>query len=335
MNRIVFLALILLTACAAPTQTSEVFAEHPAGTETSEVSTMIAILEPTVAPTAIPELGPNVIPAGEMGCYHDEMCLGLEVADPHGAYMMMAEGFVASYENRAWMSSMGIGDIDGFMKFLATSEHIDSVTGEMRKGWVPLVALDGKSTFKILQGDGGAADGFFSDENPAIVKDSGFFFDHIGFVAASKKEIDADVGGVAGWIKKMEEQNGGKALVSISSNPIEKWGLVVVDGQLVFVGMNNGTPTNPKFPVEKLLGQTEVKKNGQIMSAFYELYTRVYRFFANSKSGTSINNSKPDLEPDSNKWYFPQLCVAGTSGMCEGKSPSSFSGEDALFVPAE
>jgi hypothetical protein len=190
------LFIFVFAACAAPTvpQASEI-------SKTSDVSSSTGTLAPSetpkptateaasnemsgVAPT--PELGPNVIPAGEMGCYHDEMCLGLEVADPHGAYVMMAEGFVASYENRAWMASMGIKDVDGFMKFLESSKHIDPITGEERSGWIPLVALDGKSTFKILQGDGGAADGVFSDKNPAIVEAGGFFFNNIGFVDITK-----------------------------------------------------------------------------------------------------------------------------------------------------
>jgi hypothetical protein len=331
MKRIALLPLIFFaTACAAPTPEVSKTSEASFATITPKPAAT-ANPEPTIAPPP-PELGPNVIPAGEMGCYHDEMCLGLEVADPHGAYMMQAEAFVDSYENRAWMASMGIEDVNGFMKFLANSKHIDPLTGKERTGWIPLVALDGKSTFKILQGHE-IADGLFTDKNPAIVKDKGLFFDKIGFVAASKAEIDANEGGVADWIKKMEEQNGKNVLVSISSNPIEKWGLVVVDGQLVFVGINNGIPTNPKFPVEKLLGQPDPRKNARIMSAYYELYTRVYTKFGNSKSKDGLTNVM--LVTDQADVYGPQLCVAGTSGMCEGKSPSSFFGDDALFVPAE
>jgi len=250
--------------------------------------------------------------------------MGLEVAD----------GFVASYENRAWMASMGIKDIDGFMKFLETSKHTDPITGKERVGWIPLYAKDGKSTFKILQGNGSAANGIFSDKNPAIVKAGGFFFDNIGFVAASKAEIEANVGGVADWIKKMEEQNGKDALVSPSSIPSELWGLVVVDGQIVFVGLNKSAPVEGFPQKDRFLGQPEPKRNAQIMSAYWELYTRVYLKFANG-GRNFIGNGIPELEPDPDKWYVPQLCVAGTSGMCEGKSPSGFSGEDLLFVPVE
>ncbi len=305
MQRFLLLSLltIFLSACAAPatmTQTSEVF-------ETSEVSAVTATSEITVMPsetaTAIPapELAPNVIPDWEMGCLKDDMCMGLEVADGHKNYMMMAEAFVASYENRAWLASMGIKDIDGFMKFLENSKHTDPITGNERIGWIPLVAKDGKSTFKILQGNGSAANGIFSDKNPTIVKAGGFFFDNIGFVAASKAEIDANVGGVADLLQKMRVQNGRDFLIRTSSVRIEEWGLGVLDGQLVFMGINNASlPTG--FPQgDRLLGQPDPEKNARIMSAYWKLYTDVYGKFANSRHGGSLVNSYLDLEPDSDK----------------------------------
>lgn len=283
-----------------------------------------------VSVVSTPESAPNVIEAWSMGCYDNDMCMDLDVVDGPARYQELANAFVVSYENKAWMASMGIKDVDGFMKFLKTSTHTDPLTGKERVGWVPLTAKDGKSKFTILQGNGSATGAIFSDKNPAIVEAGGFFFDKVAFVAASKAEIDANKGGVADWIKKMEQQNGRNVLIKTDSSVLgETWGLAVVDEQLVFVGLNRATVPDGFKQKNRVLGQVDVNRDGQIMSAMWELYTRVYEKFANVKD--HISNSA--LEPDSNKWYRPSLCVAGSSGTCEGKDPALFVSEKALFVP--
>lgn len=324
----VFIAwLILLSACApaTTTQTSEVL-------ETAEVSPTQIEVAVTLARFATPEATPkavvefNQIPAESMGCLKNDMCMGLEVADGEAMYTQLLGAFAGSYENKAWMG--GIKTAEELRSFLKTSMHADPTTGEMRPYWVPLERNDAK--FMLLQGGNNGGHGLFDSKNIAIQKMGGFFLDDIAFVAASKAEIDANVGGVADWIKKMEQQNGRNVLVNTGGD-IEQWGLVVVDGQLVFVGLNNGTPVDNFPQKERILGQPETKKNGQILSAYYELYIRVYSLFGNNKAKDALSNSK--IESDFNKWYFPDLCVAGFGGGCEGKSPSSFSGDDALFVP--
>ncbi|MBV6395011.1 MAG: hypothetical protein HFACDABA_00582 [Anaerolineales bacterium] len=319
----ILILFLLLASCAAPTESA--LTETPEATATAQAtvtSTAVAVVALTATPEAI---GPNTIATESMGCFKSDMCLGLEVVDGSARYTELLGAFAGAYENRTWMG--GIKTAEQFRAFLKTSMHPDPETGEMKPYWVPLERNGG--TFKILQGNGSATGGIFSDKNPAVVEAEGFFLDDIAFVAASKAQMDENEGGIADWIKKMEEQNGRNALIKTSSVPIEKWGLVLVDGQLVFVGLNNSIPTNPDLQKNRLLGQVDTKRDAQIMSAMWELYTRVYGRFANVKD--HISNSA--LEPDSNKWDRPYLCIAGLSGMCEGRSPVWFAGENALFVP--
>jgi hypothetical protein len=159
-------------------------------------------------------------------------------------------------------------------------------------------------------------------------------------VTASKKEIDANEGGIADWLDKIYKQNGKDVFAKFYGSDLEMSGLVIVDGQLFFVAMNNDTPRPDwsKNLKESLLGQKDPAANGRILSAFWEMYISVYHKFGNSRPGESrkgdfLSNYK--LEPDSNKWYKAELCVADLFGECEAKGIYYFSGDGALFIPAE
>lgn len=321
-------AVLLLISCvpatAMPTAT-------PAVTVTYTLtSSPVPTATETITPTPKP-LEPNVLQPETLGCYKNDMCLGLEAVDGHARYMELLEAFAVEYENRQYMA--GMRTADQFLEFLRNSKHADPVTGEMRPYWVPF--KKNGAEFRLLQGN---------KYNPVFIPNSamqsagGFFLDDVAFIAASKKEVDTNKGGVSDWLNNMWEQNGEGVLVRTSITPVEMWGLTLVDGQLVFVGLNNAIPQNPTFQTDRLLGQPDPNKNGQILSAYWELYVRVHGLYGNSATKNLnrgfITNFR--LEPDSNKWYSPGLCIATSSGgYCDGKGPAYFSGDGALFIPTQ
>jgi hypothetical protein len=114
------------------------------------------------------------------------------------------------------------------------------------------------------------------------------------------------------------------------------WGIAIVDGQIVFVGINNAVAQDDFPKKDWLLGQTDLERNGAILSSLWKLYLETYIRYGNSSNNQAITNGIPELEPDSTKWMSPNLCLAGrTPGYCEGDNPNQFEGEDALFAPAE
>jgi hypothetical protein len=228
----------------------------------------------------------NVIQPESMGCYKADMCLGLEVADGEAMYTQFLGAFAGSYENGPWMG--GIKTAEEFRAFLKTSMHADPTTGEMRPYWVPLERNGAK--FMLLQGNGAPAGGVFSAKNPAIVEAGGFFLDDVAFVVASKVEIVANKGGIADWLARMWEQNGKDVLIRMGSLRTEMWGTVIVDGQLVFVGLNNGVPLDNFDAKDELLGQSDPAKNGAILSAMLDLYLKITSGFANGSTGKYIGN---------------------------------------------
>jgi len=253
-----------------------------------------------------------------MGCLKPDMCLGLEVKDKEAAYQAVVEAFYGEYENKDWMKQMKIGSLEAFKTFLKNSTHVDPATGEERAYWIPLTAPGG-ATFKILQGNGAVGGGAtFSDKNPAMVEQGGFWLDSIGFVAASKTEIDVNVGGVADWLKKMWEQNGKKVLLRMGSRNEELWGMTVVDGHLVFVSINSDDPLDVfDGRSEYLLGHSGGKNDAKIASAELQLYLETCAKYGNNRGSTDITNAIPKLQPDATLWVTgPYLCVSGN--VCEG-----------------
>jgi len=215
---------------------------------------------------------------------------------------------------------MKIGSLEEFEKFLRNSTHVDPATGEERAYWIPLTAPNG-ATFKILQANGTYTSATFSDKNSAIVEQGGFWLDSIGFVAASKAEIDANAGEVADWLKKMWAQNGKDSLISSGTIPMEFWGMAIVDGHLSFVTINNARNSDvpENFPYkDRLLNTTNTpERNAQIVSAEFGLYLDASIKYGNNRTRTDITNGVvingvPQLEPDSDLWVTaPLLCVAG------------------------
>jgi len=328
---LIFLLLVLLTACAAPTpsSTATVTASRmappvPSATDVA-ANTPIPTFTPTPPPAEFSQLAPE-----NMGCLKPDMCLGLEVKDKEAAYQAVVEAFYGEYENRDWMKQMKIGSLEAFKTFLKNSTHVDPATGEERAYWIPLTAPNG-ATFKILQGNGAVGGGAtFSDENPAIVGQGGFWLNYIGLVAASKTEIDANTGAVADWLKKMWEQNGKNVLLRSSSVRVEEWGLTVVDGRVVFVSINNATPQEGNKFNNMLLGQVDSTQDAKIVSAELQLYLETYAKYGNNRGSTDITNAIPKLQPDATLWVTgPALCVAGDG--CEGNiygAPTWFVSQD-------
>ena len=330
--------LVLLTACAAPTSAPAVAVLPTAFPVPSATFTATDTPLPTLTPTPQPvEL--NTLAPETMGCLKNDMCLGLEVKDKEGAYQAVVEAFYREYENREWMKQMKIGSLEQFQAFLRTSTHADPTTGQERTHWIPLTAPGG-ATFKILQASGTYTSAIFSDKNPAIVEQGGFWLDTVGFVSASKAEIDTNKGGVADWLNKMWEQNGHDSLISSGTIPMEFWGMVVVDGQLNFVAVNNASDSSipENFPYrDRLLNSVNTPElNAQIVSAELELYLKASVRYGNNRTKTDITNGivkngVPQMEPDSTLWVTaPLLCIAGYG--CLGNihtAPSWFVPRDA------
>jgi len=238
------------------------------------------------------------------------------VKDKEAAYQAVVEAFYGEYENKDWMKQMKIGWLEEFEKFLRNSTHVDPATGEERAYWIPLTAPGG-ATFKILQGNGTYSGGAtFSDKNPAIVGQGGFWLDSIGLVAASKTEIDANTGGVADWLKKMWEQNGKDVLLVSGSLSTEAWGVTVVDEQVVFVTINVNNPPEglwSKKEEQLLLGHSDGKNDAKIVSAQLQLYLEACRKYKNYPGSKDISNK--GIEPDPTLWEVaPSLYIAGQYG---------------------
>jgi len=301
----------------------------PSATDVA-ANTPIPTFTPTPPPAEFSQLAPET-----MGCLKPDMCLGLEVKDKEAAYQAVVEAFYGEYENRDWMKQMKIGSLEAFKTFLKNSTHVDPATGEERAYWIPLTAPGG-ATFKILQGNGAPSGGAtFSDKNPAMVEQGGFWLDSIGFVAASKTEIDANAGGVADWLEKMWAKNGKKVLLqSDNAIPAELWGMAVVDGQLSFVTVNNASdgsiPESFRYK-DKLLNTTNAPSmNSKIVSSELQLYLETCAKYGNNRGSTDITNAIPKLQPDATLWVTgPYLCVAGDG--CEG----SIYGAPTWFVPQD
>ena len=311
---LISLLITLLTACSTPTPSLTATATTSRTALSSVTFTATDTPLPTLTPTP-PPVEFNTLAPETMGCLKNDMCLGLEVKDKESAYQAVVEAFYGEYENREWMQQMKIGSLEQFQAFLRTSTHTDPATGEERTHWIPLTAPGG-ATFKILQGNGTASGGAtFSDKNPAIVEQGGFWLDTIGFVAASKKEIDANTGGVADWLKEMWDQNGKSILLqSDNSVPAELWGIAFVNGKLCFVTLNNASegsiPEN--FPdKDKLLSSTNIPKmNAKIASAELQLYLEACIEYKNYPGTRDISNK--GVEPDSTLWEVaPSLYIAG------------------------
>jgi len=113
----------------------------------------------------------------------------------------------------------------------------------------------------------------------------------------------------------------------------EVWGFAVVDGQAVFIAFNKNAPLDDFDHPENLLGQTDAAANGRILSAMWELYTRVHFQYANDRSNNDLSMYK--TEPDSTKWVNAAMCVEGNGMRCSAHPPSYFGGDDALFVPTQ
>ena len=327
---LIFLLLSLLTACAAPTSVpAATVSVLPTASPVSGATDVAANTPiPTFKPTP-PFVEYNQLAPETTGCLKNDMCLGLEVGDKEAAYLAVVEAFANGYEIKDWMKQMGFDNAEELLAFLRTSTHVDPATGEERAYWIPLTAPGG-ATFKILQGNGRYSGGIFSDENPAIVAQGGFWLDSVGFVAASKAEIDANTGGVADWLDKMWEQNGEDVLIRMGSRDTELWGMAVVDGQLVFVMVNSDDPLDSfAGRKEALLGHSGGKNDAKIISAAFGLYLEASVDYGNNKLGKEITNGIPALEPDSNKWRRPELCVAGDG--CDGNIYDT----DPWFVPKD
>jgi len=213
---------------------------------------------------------------------------------------------------------MKIGSLEEFEKFLRNSTHVDPATGEERAYWIPLTAPNG-ATFKILQGNGAVGGGAtFSDKNSAIVGQGGFWLDSIGFVAASKTEIDANAGGVADWLEQMWKLNGKDVLIVSGSAPIiEGWAMAVgADGRLNFVTVNAADPPQEVWSAKAqqlLLGHSDGKNDAKIVSAQLQLYLEACRKYKNYPGSKEISNK--GIEPDPTLWEVaPSLYIAGQYG---------------------
>jgi len=327
---LISLLLVLLTACAAPTS-APAAAVLPTDSPVPSVTftttdTPLPTLTPTPQPVELNTLAPET-----MGCLKNDMCLGLEVKDKEGAYQAVVEAFYREYENREWMQQMKISSLEQFQAFLRTSTHIDPATGEERTHWIPLTAPGG-ATFKILQGNGAVGGGAtFSDKNPAIVEQGGFWLDTVGFVSASKAEIDTNKGGVADWLKKMWDQNGRKVLLRMGSRDEELFGITVVNRQLTFVSINGADPLDAfDGRVEYLLGHSDGKNDAKIASAQLQLCLEASVKYGNNRGSTDITSAIPKLQPDSTLWETgPYLCVSGN--VCAGNiygAPTWFVSQD-------
>jgi len=331
---LIFLLLVLLTACAAPTpsSTATVTASRMAppvpGATDAATNTPIPTFTPTPPPVEFSQLASET-----MGCLKNDMCLGLEAKDGAALYTQFLDALAHSYENKQWMGN--IKDAEQLRAFLKTSMHPDPVTGEMRPYWMPF-ERNGVN-LKLLRGNkkGSYGASVFLDNNPGIEAAGGFFLDDIAFVAASKKEIDANVGGIADWLQKVEAQNGRYVLMQPGSRSEEVWGFAVVDGQAVFIAFNKNAPLDDFDHPENLLGQADAAANGRILSAMYELYTRVYHEYGNDYPTNPQNTSNYKLEPDSSRWRSAAMCVEGNGIRCDAHSPSYFGGDDALFIPVQ
>ena len=313
---LIFLLLVLLTACATPTPSSTMIVTVSPSASPAPSATVTKTPLPTFTPTP-PPVEYNQLAPETMGCLKPDMCMGLEVKDKESAYQAIVDAFANSYENRAWMSAMGLKSTEDFHNFLQNSTHVDPATGEERTHWVPLTAPNG-ATFKILQGTGNVGgSAFFSDKTPAIVEQGGFWLDGVGFVAASKTEIDTNAGGVADWLNTMWEQNGKNVLLRSSSVRVEEWGLVIVGGRVVFVSINNATPQEGNKNNHMVLGQVNSVQDAKIVSAELALFLRASVEYGNNRTETDITNAivkdgVPQLESDPSLWVTaPSLCVAG------------------------
>ncbi len=327
--------LVLLTACTAPTSVPAAAVlptDSPIPSMTfTATDTPLSTLTPTPLPVEFNQLTPEA-----MGCLKNDMCLGLGVKDKEKAYQAVVEAFYGEYENKDWMKQMKISSLEQFQAFLRTSTHIDPATGEERTHWIPLT-VPGGATFKTLQGNGAVGGGAtFSGKNPAIVEQGGFWLDTVGFVAASKTEIDANKGGVADWLNTMWDQNGRKVLLRMGSRDEELFGITVVKGQLTFVSINGADPLDVfDGRVEYLLGHSDGKNDAKIVSAQLQLYLDASVKYGNNRTKTDITNGivkngVPQLEPDPTLWETgPYLCVSGN--VCAGNiygAPTWFDSQD-------
>jgi hypothetical protein len=268
-----------------------------------------------------------------MGCLKKDMCRGLEAKDGAALYTQFLDALAHSYENKQWMGN--IEDAEQLRAFLKTSMHPDPVTGEMRPYWMPL-ERNGVN-LKLLRGNkkGSYGASVFLDNNPGIEAAGGFFLDDIAFVVATQSEIASNSGGVSDWLKKVTEQNGSHVLITTGSLGLEQWGFVVVDGQAAFVAVNNGIPPEDHGDKDKLLGQVNSHRDAEILSAMWELYTRVYHEYGNDYPTNPQNTSNYKLESDSSMWRSATMCVAGNGIRCDAHSPNYFGGDNALFVPTQ
>jgi hypothetical protein len=96
---------------------------------------------------------------------------------------------------------------------------------------------------------------------------------------------------------------------------------------VIFVVINNANPVDGNRYNDLLLGQVNSAQDAKIASAAFELCLKVFPLYHNSKSGDFITNNK--IEPNSDKWGSPMLCVAGKG--CDGQMYNS----DDWFVPQE
>ncbi len=249
-------------------------------------------------------------------CYKPEdvatWCANLEAKDPHAMWQMAINAMIDGPANADyWAETLGKANPTHAEKlnWLKNSTHTDA-NGNEAGYWLPAQSPDG-TDFLWLSANNGQAKYAEFNINKGVQSAGGVSVKDIGMVVLTPDAFNANKGGIKDWWRAVIDANRGSYPIfgGVKSiyTPQEVYGLVVVEGKLVFVGgsPNLGEPL-PKYKPRMIVGSGE--NAIRVFGAMFDTFLRAMTQFTES----DLNLNNPDginppmsiaLTADSNDAY--------------------------------